>query len=217
MILVIAEQASRDEVEDLRQRLRSAGLESTLSEGETRNVVVVLGDTREIKVEDLVKGHPAVAQSVPILPQRRYERVFSRRSFLDVTIAVSTGLLALVTGVVSFLFLSRSGEERRQRNIVRVGKVTDFDRRTYRLVDHDGAPIIVIRSAGGDYHALSAICTHSEVCQVGWSSERQELQCPCHRAAFDLFGNVLHGPPPRPLRSYSVDVVEDAVYLKVRG
>jgi len=158
-----------------------------------------------------------VDRVVPILPQRRYEQLFSRRSFLDVFISAVAAIFALLTAGVTLIFLSRSGEERRQRHIMRVSSVKRFKERPYHVVDDRGKSIIVVRTAQGDYHALSAICTHSEICQVEWSAARQELLCPCHRAAFDVFGNVLHGPPPQPLRSYAVEVIGESVYLKLRS
>ena len=67
------------------------------------------------------------------------------------------------------------------------------------------------------FRALSAICTHSEVCQVTWDPAREQVLCPCHNAAFDTYGNVLHGPPPRPLRTYPVSVIDGQVYVRIRG
>ena len=61
---------------------------------------------------------------------------------------------------------------------------------------------------------VSSICTHSEVCQVEWDAKREQVVCPCHRSAYDVFGNVLHGPPPRPLRTYPVSVIDGGVYIK---
>ena len=38
--------------------------------------------------------------------------------------------------------------------------------------------------------------------------------CPCHDGFFDLRGNVLGGPPPRPLKSFDVKVIGDRVYIE---
>jgi cytochrome b6-f complex iron-sulfur subunit len=53
--------------------------------------------------------------------------------------------------------------------------------------------------------ALSAVCTHL-TCTVRFDSETGTLFCPCHNGRFDLGGNVLSGPPPRPLETYAVAV-----------
>ena len=62
---------------------------------------------------------------------------------------------------------------------------------------------ILIRTADGAYHAYGQKCTHLS-CPVYYSRDHQRLECPCHEGAFDAStGEVLYGPPPRPL-----DVVE---------
>src|SRR5262249_5791531 len=67
---------------------------------------------------------------------------------------------------------------------------------------------ILIRTVDGAYHAYGQKCTHLS-CPVYYSREHRRLECPCHEGAFDAAtGNVLHGPPPRPL-----DVIE----VEVRG
>lgn len=47
-------------------------------------------------------------------------------------------------------------------------------------------------------HALSATCTHLG-CQVRWDAATKNFRCPCHGGVFDTQGNVVSGPPPRPL------------------
>ena len=67
---------------------------------------------------------------------------------------------------------------------------------------------ILVRAADGTYHAFGQKCSHLS-CPVYFDTQHQHLECPCHEGAFDAStGNVLHGPPPRPL---------DAVSLEVRG
>ena len=53
---------------------------------------------------------------------------------------------------------------------------------------------------GGDtgLFALSNICTHLG-CGVRWDPARKAFACPCHAAIFDMNGNVVSGPPPKPL------------------
>jgi cytochrome b6-f complex iron-sulfur subunit len=218
MIVILRPGVTPEEVAAVEELVQAEGLRSERSPGEERDVLLVIGETRDaLRLEAALAAQPACERVVPILPQRRYERIFSRRSFIDVFVGSIAAVFALLTGAAGLLFLSRSGEERRKRKILRAGSVADFEQRGYRLVDYEGKPIMVIRSGTGGYHALSATCTHSEVCQVEWRPNRQELECPCHRAAFDVFGNVLHGPPPRPLPVYPVEVIGDGVYLKVHG
>jgi len=71
---------------------------------------------------------------------------------------------------------------------------------------------ILIRSADGTYHAYGQKCTHLS-CPVYYSRDQQRLECPCHEGAFDAAtGNVLYGPPPRPLDEIAIELREGKVW-----
>lgn len=46
--------------------------------------------------------------------------------------------------------------------------------------------------------ALGTTCTHLG-CGVSWNAARKAFLCPCHGGVYGPGGNVLAGPPPRPL------------------
>jgi nitrite reductase/ring-hydroxylating ferredoxin subunit len=65
---------------------------------------------------------------------------------------------------------------------------------------------ILVRNLEGKYYAYGQKCTHLS-CPVYFSRDQQRLECPCHEGAFDAStGNVLYGPPPRPLDRIELDV-----------
>jgi nitrite reductase/ring-hydroxylating ferredoxin subunit len=71
---------------------------------------------------------------------------------------------------------------------------------------------ILIRTANGEYHAYGQKCTHL-ACPVYYSRDERRLECPCHEGAFDVAtGNVLYGPPPRPLDTIEVEVRNGQVW-----
>src|SRR4026208_2303607 len=71
---------------------------------------------------------------------------------------------------------------------------------------------ILIRTADGAYHAYGQKCTHLS-CPVYYAREHQRLECPCHEGAFDpANGNVLYGPPPRPLDAIEIEVRDGQVW-----
>jgi len=81
--------------------------------------------------------------------------------------------------------------------------------------EHDSA--ILIRTADGTYHAYGQQCTHLS-CPVYYARDHQRLECPCHEGAFDAAtGNVLYGPPPRPLDVIEVDVRDGQVWATARN
>ena len=68
---------------------------------------------------------------------------------------------------------------------------------------------ILIRTETGEYHAYGQKCTHL-ACPVYYERRHGRLECPCHEGAFDVAtGNVLYGPPPRPLDQIVLEVRED--------
>lgn len=67
---------------------------------------------------------------------------------------------------------------------------------------------ILVRDREGEFHAYGQKCTHL-ACPVYYAKEHGRFECPCHEGAFDVkTGNVLYGPPPRPL---------DRIELELRG
>lgn len=60
-----------------------------------------------------------------------------------------------------------------------------------------GMLLYVLVLDGGQYVALSPICTHLG-CTV--NIEGPHLVCPCHGSTYDRRGEVLRGPAERPLR-----------------
>ena len=65
---------------------------------------------------------------------------------------------------------------------------------------------ILIRTSDGEYHAYGQKCTHL-TCPVYYSRADERLECPCHEGGFDArTGNVLYGPPPRPLDKIEIEV-----------
>jgi cytochrome b6-f complex iron-sulfur subunit len=77
----------------------------------------------------------------------------------------------------------------------RAGNPLDYPEGTVRFNREQRAYVVGV--SGGIY-ALSAVCTHLG-CITRFVSDENVIACPCHGSRFDLEGNVVHGPAPRPL------------------
>jgi len=75
-----------------------------------------------------------------------------------------------------------------------------------------GRPVLVVNTGDG-YRAISAVCTHLG-CVVKWKKGRRQFFCPCHGARFDLDGQVLGGPAPRPLAALEVSEVPGTIVVR---
>lgn len=73
-------------------------------------------------------------------------------------------------------------------------------------------PGILVHTPQGELKAFSAVCTHLN-CTVQYSRDDSLIWCACHNGKFDLNGQVLSGPPPRPLEAYQVNVRGDEIIV----
>ncbi len=59
----------------------------------------------------------------------------------------------------------------------------------------------VLTPNGKEFIVFDPRCTHLG-CPYRWDEAQKQFLCPCHAAVFDSQGNVVAGPPPRPLDRY---------------
>jgi thiosulfate dehydrogenase [quinone] large subunit len=75
----------------------------------------------------------------------------------------------------------------------------------------DGNPAYVVHPSANTFVAFSAVCTHAG-CPVRYDASTVQFQCPCHGGSYDArTGHVLQGPPPSPLPSIAVQVVNGQI------
>ncbi|MEJ2077613.1 MAG: ubiquinol-cytochrome c reductase iron-sulfur subunit [Acidobacteriota bacterium] len=71
----------------------------------------------------------------------------------------------------------------------------------------------VYRDNEGTFVVYNMHCTHVG-CPIRWSAPAHRFFCPCHGGVFDENGNVVAGPPPRPLDRYLVKVENGVLYAE---
>jgi Rieske Fe-S protein len=74
--------------------------------------------------------------------------------------------------------------------------------------DFGGKPCLVVATPEGEVRAFNAICTHLD-CTVGFRPDHGDIFCQCHLGVYDLNGQNISGPPPRPLQTYKVTLRGD--------
>ncbi|MFA5872930.1 MAG: ubiquinol-cytochrome c reductase iron-sulfur subunit [Anaerolineales bacterium] len=99
---------------------------------------------------------------------------------------------------------------------IELGKPTLFKvkitRQTGWIVNEEELSVYVLTEDGRDYVAMSNICTHLG-CRIRWITDQDKFFCPCHNGVFDKQGNVVSGPPPRPLDRYETKVENDQLFI----
>jgi cytochrome b6-f complex iron-sulfur subunit len=113
----------------------------------------------------------------------------------------------LIGGTFAFLWPRRKGPK--VETVFIAGKVTDF--KVGELIPFRKERTFILRTEGG-FLAISAICTHLH-CIVNWNEMLKKFECPCHGAKFNQNGEVLEGPPPRPLDLYKLQIVAGNVVV----
>jgi menaquinol-cytochrome c reductase iron-sulfur subunit len=154
-------------------------------------------------------------------------QVLSRRKFLS---TATFGIGAFITAgfaLPAFAYLLAPATKRRAEGTwlplgstskIELGVPTLFKvtvtRETGWIVNEEQLTVYVLTQDGREFVAMSNICTHLG-CRIRWIDEREEFFCPCHNGIFDKAGNVIGGPPPRPLDQYPVKVEGETLFIQV--
>ena len=140
----------------------------------------------------------------------------TRRNFLKFGIGSIGVILGLSYVGVSGSFLTPPPAN--AEALQEVGKVADFPEGEPTLVSYKGGSVeegVYIVNLGHEgWLALDFHCTHLQ-CAVNWVGAAKQFICPCHGGTYDIKGNNLSGPPPRPLHMRTISVIGDSV--KVGG
>ncbi len=137
------------------------------------------------------------------------DEVVTRRDTLRFLLAGSGALFA-ATGVLAILGHLPAGPNVRAVAIAREGELGENDWRVFNFPDQY-AQGILINLPGKGLVAYSDVCTHLS-CAVQYTGNGR-LHCPCHEGLFDaVTGNVLAGPPPRPLPLIQLAVENHIIY-----
>ncbi len=135
-----------------------------------------------------------------------------RRDFLKVALGAgfAAWLVAVLYPVLSYLKPPRQAEV--EVTSVLAGKASKIEKDSGMIVRFGSKPVILIRTAAGEFRALSATCTHLD-CTVQYRKDLGVIWCACHNGKYDLTGRNISGPPPRPLDEYRVILQGDDVYI----
>lgn len=130
----------------------------------------------------------------------------SRRLFLNRVWAFFGLIAAAEFGWIGLSFMNSRKERNRPvktESIITAGTVEQFTPATVTAVPLGQFYLACL--ADGSFLALSRTCTHLG-CSVPWDEEKNQFVCPCHGSTFNLTGEVLTAPAPRPLDFYPVRI-----------
>lgn len=159
----------------------------------------VLSDERDVRIA-----------TSPFQAEFPYERddeaAVTRREFCNFLFLTSTALLVSSAGVAGkAIYDSTKVTQYAPMKIEGAAELQPGSSLNFFYPDKNDTAIL-IRARDGQYYAYGQKCTHL-TCPVYYSKNHDRLECPCHEGGFDVQnGNVLYGPPPRPLEKVAIEM-----------
>lgn len=149
----------------------------------------------------------------------------SRRDFMKVATWSIGGLIGLGLGIPAIAYVvSPALKSKQAQEWIRLGSTAKVElgvptlfkvkvkRQMGWIVNEEELSVYSLTEDGRNYIAMSNVCTHLG-CLIRWIAEQDKFFCPCHNGVFDKQGNVVSGPPPRPLDQYQVKVEDDQLFI----
>jgi len=145
-----------------------------------------------------------------------------RRSFLKGFIKSFFGFLGLIYIGLTALFVYPQKVRKKKIQFFKVTETKNLPRKgvkTYFFRINTGersfTTKVFIVNHKDRLFALSPVCTHLG-CLVNWNYLKEQFLCPCHGGRYDIQGNVVGGPPPRPLTRLPMKIKDKQVYVGLK-
>ena len=128
----------------------------------------------------------------------------NRRRFLDGILGTgfASTVVAIVYPVWRYLIPPPSGEPATQSVVA--AQASQVKANSGLVFKFGSKPGLLVRTPDGELQAFNAVCTHLQ-CTVQYKADTSQIWCACHNGLYDLRGNVVSGPPPRPLERLTVN------------
>lgn len=143
------------------------------------------------------------------LNERIGEQEIPRRRFLFWAWGASLLVLVGQSLGVLFQFFKPIVEPGSFGGKVKAGRIEEFP---IGAISHVQEGRFYISRLDGGVLAMWHRCTHLG-CTVPWREDEDRFNCPCHGGIYNKQGEVLAGPPPRPLDIFPAEVVDGEIIL----
>jgi len=138
----------------------------------------------------MTESSPSSSPTNP--PSSNAVKTVSRRGFLNLAWGSLVGFLATsLGGTLRFLFPNVLYEPSQR---FKAGKTSQY----LEGVTIDKENRVWFIREGSKMYALWSRCTHLG-CTPNWFQAESRFRCPCHGSNFNLDGDVIAGPAPKPL------------------
>lgn len=148
-----------------------------------------------------------------------------RRKFLAGIIGVVAGAVTAVVGLPAIAYIISPGVKNpNEDEWITLGPVSALEPGVptgfpYSRSIQDGwvestqtGVAYAVTQDGQTVTVFSNQCTHLS-CRVTWKQDMDGFFCPCHDGLFDINGEVVAGPPPRPLDQFETKIENGQIMI----
>lgn len=146
----------------------------------------------------------------------------NRRDFLKKAIKIFFSSLAIVVFSVFFVYIYPSKIRQRKTHYIYLMDEDDLPKRGVRKIDFEYkleerviTNRVFLAAINDGLTVFSSVCTHLG-CLVNWDNNKNEFLCPCHGGKYNINGDVIAGPPPKPLTRLPLEIREGKVYVGIK-
>lgn len=150
--------------------------------------------------------------------------VSTRRSFFIRATSAIAAFIGLSLSMPLFGYVVGPAFRRRKAEWVPIAQIDDLPVGTPQALDYSATikdgwheteitkAVWVIKHDDRRVTAFAPLCTHLG-CGYRWENRKRQFQCPCHGSVYDIEGNVMAGPAPRPLDQLPVKIEHGEVSI----
>jgi Rieske Fe-S protein len=150
----------------------------------------------------------------------------TRRDFIKAVAAGIGGVIAALVGIPSVAYLLSPATQARTEDdaLIPLGPLENYPIAVPTRFDFTRTKVngwertatnyglYVLRKSESEVRVFSDVCTHLG-CRVTWHPEIKHYVSPCHDGHFDIVGNVVSGPPPRPLDEFVTKIKDRNLFV----
>jgi cytochrome b6-f complex iron-sulfur subunit len=136
-------------------------------------------------------------------PEARARRMMNRREFLTYTWAAALGLVALQSGVGTFLFMYPRFQAGEFGGEFFLGPADAMPATDAAPIANSAGKFWLVNTTDEGIKAIYMVCTHLG-CLYKWEPSTVRFECPCHGSKFSREGFYIEGPAPRSLDTFAV-------------
>ena len=148
----------------------------------------------------------------------------SRRKFFKALTGIFSAFIAITLGIPMIESLVGSISKKKNKIYSKIASINSIKKGEpvnlpFVMTQEDAfikktqpENVWAVKTKDSQTKVYSPICPHLG-CRYQWNSDKQLFICPCHHSVFNVEGNVVSGPAPRPLDTLPHKVKNNQLYV----